>query len=49
MYRYLVDGAQLAARSAATPAMFGMRWIADWDGRTSDWLIPSWSDLLLQI
>ena len=49
MYRYLVDGAQLAARSAATPAMFGMRWIADWDRRTTDWLIPSWSDLLLQI
>ncbi|MFN8599250.1 MAG: hypothetical protein U0842_02175 [Candidatus Binatia bacterium] len=48
MYRYLVDGAQLAARSAATPAVFGMRWIADWDRRTTDWLIPTWSDLLLQ-
>jgi hypothetical protein len=44
-----MDGAQLAARSAATPAYFGMRWIGDWDRRTTDWLVPTWSDVLLQV
>ena len=49
MYRFLLDGVQLAARSAATPAYFGMRWIGDWDRRTTDWLMPAWSDVLLQL
>jgi len=49
VYRFLIDGARLAARSAATPAYFGMRWIGDWDRRTTDWLVPAWSDVLLQL
>ncbi len=49
MYRYLIDGAQLALRSAATPAYFGLRWIGDWERRTTDWLLPTWSDVLLQL
>jgi dienelactone hydrolase len=49
VYRYLLDGAQLAVRSAATPAYFGMRWIGDWERRTADWVLPAWSDVLLQM
>jgi len=49
VYRYIIDGAQLAMRSAALPAYFGLRWIGDWERRTTDWLLPAWSDVLLQM
>jgi hypothetical protein len=49
VYQYLIDGTQLAVRSAAAPAYFGMRWIGDWERRTADWLVPAWSDVLLQL
>ena len=49
LYRVLADSVQLAARSVATPAYFGLRWIGDWERRTTDWLLPAWSDILLQL